>query len=235
MIARPKLSEIVEDYFVFHVSRFSREVRAEMLLAEGGEALARIIRTEELETDARILADTLRNPLSYSARDLILIDWNAAFIHDTDETDALNVLEFANIQLLELRFFDALLDQRIEEETFDLALPKPPYFLNRANPYIETMGEIANLKIEISIIFERVNNALKLVGDIYLARVHRLAASRLQLHAWQESVDRKLSIFESIYAVMNDHLATKRSETLEIVIIILIFIETLIVLVEVFV
>ncbi|RME00655.1 MAG: hypothetical protein D6812_09390 [Deltaproteobacteria bacterium] len=234
MIAKPALSDIVEDYFVFQVSRFSEEIGAEELLARERTALAQIIRTETIEMDERILTDMLRSPLSYSSRDLILIDWNAAFIYDSDYTDALNVLEFANIQLLELRFFDALLDRRIEEETFDLTLPKTPYFLSRTNPYTEAMGEIANLKIEVSIIFERVNNALKLVGDIYLARVHRLAASRLQLHAWQESVAKKLAIFESIYALMNDHLATKRSETLEFIIILLIFVETLVVFAEFF-
>ncbi|RME55960.1 MAG: hypothetical protein D6795_02240 [Deltaproteobacteria bacterium] len=234
MITKPALSDIVEDYFVFQVSRFSEEIGAEQLLVRERTALAQIIRTETIEMDERILSDMLRSPLSYSSRDLILIDWNAAFIYDSDYTDALNVLEFSNVQLLELRFFDALLDRRIEDETFDLTLPKTPYFLSRTNPYTEAMGEIANLKIEVSIIFERVNNALKLVGDIYLARVHRLAASRLQLHAWQESVAKKLAIFESIYAVMNDHLATKRSETLEFIIILLIFVETLVVFAEFF-
>ena len=71
--------------------------------------------------------------------------------------------------------------------------------------------------------FEGVNNAIKLLGNQYLARLYRLAAARLDLPSWQRSVQRKLDATESLYQKMSDAASTRRMETLEWVIIILIF------------
>jgi uncharacterized Rmd1/YagE family protein len=67
-----------------------------------------------------------------------------------------------------------------------------------------------------------VNNALKLLGDQYLARIYRLVSRRFHLDDWDASILRKLQTLESIYQKMSDQASTRRMEVLEWVIIVLI-------------
>ena len=81
---------------------------------------------------------------------------------------------------------------------------------------------IGALQVESAILFEGVNNALKLLGDQYLARVYRLVSGRFHLAEWDGSILRKLETLESIYQKMSDFASTRRMEVLEWIIILLI-------------
>jgi hypothetical protein len=81
---------------------------------------------------------------------------------------------------------------------------------------------IAQLQVDGALLFERVTNTLKLLGDQYLARVYRLASQRFHLEAWDASILRKLETLESIYDKMSDRTTTRRMEVLEWIIIVLI-------------
>jgi len=87
------------------------------------------------------------------------------------------------------------------------------------------MRRIARLQMDSAILFEGVNNALKLLGDPYLSRVYRLAAHRLHLPDWDASIIRKLGTLESIYDKIADRQSGRRMETLEWIIILLIAFE----------
>src|SRR5256885_10151491 len=76
-----------------------------------------------------------------------------------------------------------------------------------------------------AILFEQVTNALKLVGDQFLARVYSLASRRFHLAEWDTSISRKLQTIDGIYAKMTDRAASRRMEMLEWIIIILIVVE----------
>ena len=103
-----------------------------------------------------------------------MIDWNAAVIYDRDYWDAANVLELLNVELLEARFIDAELDKRIIEYQEPLRKPTE-WSLPFRNPYRKTIHDLAELRIESLILAKRVENALKLIGDQYLARIHNAA------------------------------------------------------------
>ena len=79
-----------------------------------------------------------------------------------------------------------------------------------------------------AVLFEGVNNALKLLGDQYLARVYRLVSDRFHLAEWDASILRKLQSLESIYQKLSDEAANRRTETLEWIVIVLIAVEILI-------
>jgi len=79
--------------------------------------------------------------------------------------------------------------------------------------------------VDSAILFEGVNNVLKLLGDQYLARVYRLTAQRFHLTEWDASILRKLETLESIYQKISDQVASRRTELLEWIVIILIAIE----------
>ena len=78
-----------------------------------------------------------------------------------------------------------------------------------------------------AVLFEGVNNVLKLLGDQYLARLYRLAAERFHLSEWDASILRKLQTLESIYQKISDQVASWRMELLEWIVIVLILIEIL--------
>ncbi len=101
-----------------------------------------------------------------------------------------------------------------------------PFWRSYARP-LRALGE---LKVEANSLFERTGNALKLMGDQYLARVYRLLASRFHLEDWERSIQRKLEIAEGIYRVVSDQAAIYRTELLEIIVIVLIMLEVLLAL-----
>ncbi len=70
-----------------------------------------------------------------------------------------------------------------------------------------------------------MTNALKLVGEQYLARVYTLISHRFHLAEWDASITRKLQTIDGIYAKLTDRAAIRRSEVLEWIIIALIALE----------
>jgi hypothetical protein len=134
--------------------------------------------------------------------------------------DVRAVLEFANVELLEMRILDEQLDQALDEGYE--ALTRKPRRLSLPGSHDKDMTHIAQLQVDSALIFERVTNTLKLLGDQYLARVYRLASQRFHLEAWDASILRKLQTLESIYSKMSDRAGTRRMEVLEWIIIILI-------------
>jgi uncharacterized Rmd1/YagE family protein len=86
---------------------------------------------------------------------------------------------------------------------------------------------VAELQVDGALLFEGVNNALKLLGDQYLARLYRATSRRLHLDEWNASILRKLQSLDSIYEKMSNHLSHQRLELLEWIIIILIAVSIL--------
>ena len=89
------------------------------------------------------------------------------------------------------------------------------------------LRRLGELKVEASGLFERTGNALKLVGDQYLARVYRLLATRFHLPEWETDIGRKLEVVEGVYKVIADQSSHFRSEFLEVLIVLLIVVEIL--------
>jgi uncharacterized Rmd1/YagE family protein len=77
---------------------------------------------------------------------------------------------------------------------------------------------------------ERVENALKVTDDVYLARVYSAALELFRGRAWRAGIDRKLAILRDTYAMLNDEAQAARSETLEFAIVGLIVLELLLAL-----
>jgi uncharacterized Rmd1/YagE family protein len=70
-----------------------------------------------------------------------------------------------------------------------------------------------------------VTNALKLLGDQYLARVYRASSQRYRLNEWNATLLRKLETIETIYDKVQDESNGLRMEVLEWIIVLLIAFE----------
>ncbi len=220
--------DLSEEYFVFQLPPGPPLPPAAELLEGGADFagwLASLVRLESGPLSAEEIAEALRLHLSYSPEDLFVSDWAAAVLIDRDCEETLQVIEFANLQLLEFRHIDNRLDDSI---TAASRLLHPltrrtwlPFWRSYARP-LRLLGE---LKVEANGLFERTGNALKLVGDQYLARVYRLVATRFHLETWQHNIERKLEAAEGAYQVVSDQASGLRMEFLELVVVLLIMLE----------
>jgi hypothetical protein len=221
---KPRFNELSEEYFVFQLTPGPGFPKLETLLAEHAGWLAALTRLESEPLSADEIKLATQGPLCYSPEDLLLAEWSAAVLFDRDCEETLQVIEFANLQLLEFRQLDDLLDDRLNEAyrlIHRLARTWLPFWRLHDRP-LRALGE---LKIDANSIFERTGSALKLVGDQYLARVYQLVASRFHLGEWGQSIERSLNIVQGVYQVVSDQSATYRAEFLEILIIALILFE----------
>ncbi len=224
-ITRPEVADQLEDYLVVHVESLAQPLPWADLLALHGPLLARILRAEGGPLSEGQSDDALQLRLSYSPEDLTLVDWVGALVLDREPEDVLDVLELANLQLLEMRRLDRELDRALDRAYDRLAHPRalPGRFLPSAAA--QMLRRMGRMQVEGALLFERVHNSLKLLGDPYLARLYRMAGQRFSLSEWNAGVLRKLETLESIYTKLSDHAAGLRMELLEWIIVILILVE----------
>ena len=97
----------------------------------------------------------------------------------------------------------------------------------RRTRYASLARELHRLVAEVTEITERVDNALKVTEDVYLARLYGTALDLFRVRNWGAAVDRKLAIVRDTYATLYDEAATARAELLEITIVLLIVLEIL--------
>ncbi|MFN0084488.1 MAG: hypothetical protein ACKVX9_03795 [Blastocatellia bacterium] len=225
-IVRPCLADLVEDYYLFIIERLDQYFLAEELMSRHRTTLAQTLRFERAGLSRSQQEDALTQSISYYETDLTLVDWNAAIIYDRDYEDTVNVLELLNVELLEARYIDARLDRRIID--YEALIRKPDKWpIPMRTPYKQAIQDLAELRLESSLLNERVENALKLVGDLYLARLYSAAAQRFYLQEWDRIISRKLEIISGFYQLLNDRIHNAQSQALEVVIVVLILVELL--------
>lgn len=222
-VERPKLHEAVEDYTVFSIENWSDDATPEQLATSHQATLAMAIEAEAEPVSRQQAERTLSGRIAYTDHDLAIIDWNAAVLFDRQPQDVIAVLQHANVELLELRVLDQELDAILDhaDETLN-AIVKRRIWPGFATARI--LGRVAAAHTDAAVMFEGVNNAIKLLGNQYLARLYRVAAGRLDLPAWHTSVHRKLEATDNLYDKMEGVAGTRRLETLEWVIILLILV-----------
>ncbi|HWP22851.1 MAG TPA: hypothetical protein VNM15_01540 [Candidatus Binatia bacterium] len=218
---QPHPSPFIEDYVIFHIQSFEQPADPRQLCFDHARAIAQVLRAERQALSDQEVEDALAMRVSYSAEDVTIVDWNAALLLDREGEDIRAVLEFANVELLEMRYVDQKLDRALDQayET----LTRHSWGLARIfKSYGADLRSLAELQVDNAALFEGVNNTLKLLGDQFLARVYRMVNRRFHLDEWDESILRKLETLESIYEKISDQASTRRMEVLEWVIIFLI-------------
>ncbi|MEX2219940.1 MAG: hypothetical protein WD749_14405 [Phycisphaerales bacterium] len=219
-VDKPHIADLEEDYAIYQIEALDPAADAVDLLRTHRQTLAQILRAEPQLLSEQEVEDALTHRISYTPADAAVIDWNAAVLFQGDSEDVRAVLEYANVELLELRRLDDQLDH-VLDRSYEAVGRRDWRSALRLVPGRE-MRRIARMQMDSALLFEGVNNALKLVGDQYLARLYTMAAARLHLKEWDASILRKLQTAESIYQKLSDQAATRRLEVLEWIIILLI-------------
>jgi hypothetical protein len=217
---------LAEDYVIFTATQIEDHVSSESLIAARGEAIAQLLRGERSPLSAEERDEILRHRISYFADDLVIPTWNSAFIRDTESgaQAAIEILEFANSQLLEFRYYDQLLDAELER--IYPQLQRDGWLYNWvARRYVRAARQVQSLFIDVTELTDRTENALKIVGDVYAARLFALAAARLGLNQWKASVQEKLRTLADIYRFAVEQTSMARGEVLEIMVVVILVIE----------
>jgi hypothetical protein len=217
----------METYTVVFVRRFRGAPAPKEILAS--PVLPRLLLGERSATPPLSeleRTDVLQHAQSYYADDLVVVDWNSAFVLEPSGSRVIpDILEFANSQLLELRYYDDNLDAELGRIYDDFALARRNPLGLFWSPYSKLARNVLRRIIEVTEFTERVDNALKVVGDFYVARIYQGALRRLRIAAWQQSVGEKIRLVEKAYDLAKGEVEIRRSTVLEVIVIVLIVLE----------
>lgn len=225
-IRKPRFYNVEHSYYIVQVNPVEK-LSSEVFREEYGNQIAALLRleTEELadyQTDA-----ILSSAVEYFGHDFTIIDTEASFIYDDEYFEALEFFELTNIQLLELQFFDRVLYVRLNY-FYSQESVKVPWraYVPLMQSWIDTpITQLAKLRVDISVITEQLENSIMMAGDAYYSQLYTMLVDKLSLQTWRETIDKKLSIIQDIYAIYQSRLHGIREEMLTVVIIALIAIE----------
>ena len=235
-IERAHLAPVREDYVVFRLQAVhgadGQPLATDALLATVD--LAPLLLNERRPMAARAREDLLQHRFSYYADDLALLTWDNALVVDPapGRSDVEAMLEFANAQLLELRYYDAVLDAEIPVLYDRIAQARGASARLFSRRFSHLLADIQRVFADATELVERVENALKVTDDVYLGRVYLAALEIFRGREWRAGVDRKLTLVRETYEMLNAEALARRAEVLEIAIVVLIVAEIVLALVR---
>lgn len=227
-VERPGVAPLSEEYIVFRIDRLDAgddpRPAAELV---SDQQLVALLLGERRPLSAAARRELVPHRFSYYDDDLTVLTWDNALVVEprVDDRDVEYVLEFANAQLLELRMYDLQLDGALPALYDRVAAARArgrPRFSGR---FRTVLSELQTTVADITETAERVENALKVTNDVYLARIYAAALELFREEAWERGIERKLRILRETYAMLHSEAQAARAELLEIAIVLLIVAE----------
>ncbi|MGA9156813.1 MAG: hypothetical protein WB249_08480, partial [Candidatus Sulfotelmatobacter sp.] len=225
-LVKPYTTEwLQEDYFIFHLRDIAGSPSASDLLAAQGSYISQVVRGESQPLSDGERQEILQSRISYYPNDLAVIGWNAAFIYDSASgaETAIQLLQYANSQLLEFRHYDELLTKQLEQ-VYD--------FLDRGGRGLwsrwrtaKAASKLHTVLLDVSELTERADNAIKFLSDMFSARLYKLAALKVGVPDYKDLVQQKLQTAEELYRFMVDEFNQSRAFVLELMVVIILIIE----------
>jgi len=223
-LVKPYTDWLSEDYFIFHVRQLAGNPSAAELVASDGGRLAQIVRGETVQLSEGERNEILQSRISYYTNDLTVIGWNAAFLYDSaaGAETAIQLLEYANSQLLEFRHYDELLTRELE--SVYAALDKGTGLLARWR-LARAATKLHTVLLDVAELTEHADNAIKFLSDMFSARLYKLAASKVGVPDYKDLVTQKVRTAEELYRFMVDQFNQSRAFFLELTVVVILVIE----------
>lgn len=231
-IKQHKFFQLRTSYVVLQVMPEPQQLNVVELKKQYGGIIASLLRFETETLSEYQKDEILKSGIGYYRGSLIVIDTQAAFVYEEEYDELLGLFEFANIQQLELQYYDRVLDQQLtsaySREVRKLSLKSYlPFAGSLAKDPVTALGM---LKVDISVIIERLKSSIKVAGEEYISEVYKLLIEKLELDSWKKDIDNKLAIIRDINQVYQDRIDAVREDLLSVLIIVLIFIELVVAL-----
>ena len=227
--ARPALVKLYdswlhEDYFVFHVRDIAGNPSAAELLHTEGGRIAQIVRGENVPLSDGEQQEIMQSKISYYPNDLAVISWNGAFLYDTTSgaETVIQLLEYANSQLLEFRHYDELLTRELAS-VYD--------FMDHGSGILarwrtaRRASRLHTMLLDVDELTERADNAIKFLSDMFSARLYKVAASKIGVTDYKDLVNQKVHTAEELYRFMVDQFHQSRAFVLELMVVIILIID----------
>lgn len=225
---KPYAEWLDEVYYAIHfrevASPNGQTSTAADILKHHGSDIARIVRGELNRLSPAEEKEVLGSSMSYYPTDLLVVGWMAAFIYDTAEGAAANIqlLEYANTQLLEYRRYDEVLT-RLLKHAYD-TLERRGGMFSRWKLATEA-NRLNTLRLDITELSERTDNSIKFLSDMFYARAYQMASAKIGVNDYRHLVDEKLRTAGELYEFMVNEFRDARTFVLEVMVVIILFIE----------
>ncbi len=227
-LVRRNPEQLREDYFIVQVKE-SREVdgkpsTAAELLTTRAHEIAQVIRGETVPLSDAEREEVLQSSISYSENDLLVVSWSGALVYGSSEVAAttVQILEYANTQLLEFRYYDGLLVRMLEDVYGTLERKNGLFAAWRLS---RQASRINTLRLDVMELTEKVDNAIKFLSDMFYARLYGLAEAKVGVPDYRRLVETKLRTAGELYRFMVDEFNQTRSFVLESLVVIILVIE----------
>jgi hypothetical protein len=223
----PYPEQLSEDYCIIHLRSAQdgegRPMNAHELIEQRGDSIAQIVRGEVARFSGAERAEILESRMSYYESDLLVVGWPAALVYDTPEGAAptIQLLEYANTQLLEFRHYDAVLTALLSDvyRSLERGGLLARWRMARDAEHVST------IRLDIRELTERVDNSIKFLSDMFAARLYRMAAAKIGVPDYRTLVDQKLESAGELYGFMMDRFYQGRAFVLELMVVIILVIE----------
>ncbi len=209
--------EYDEEYSVYCISGYTGD--PEVYLSMYGERIAEFLKNERMPLDEEEVQATLSSYLKYGKDDITIVDWDGAFIFDSDGDFGSNIelFEIANLQLLKSRILAADLDERLEK-TLRLGATKKRLPIIWSGEVRKIVKEIIETRTQSILESEAVERNIKLIGDWYSAKLYSLISKKFHLDSWKANIKEKLDTLEDVYTMATENFAVSYRATLEFII-----------------
>lgn len=217
--------ETFEDYQIYFLESLTGFTNVQELV-EKGQIPELLLAEPTDQLSLKIKSEILQNLFQYTENDFAVIDWNSAVVCEPQgQRDIVDVIEFALTHLLEFRYYDDLLDRRLDMLYNSIEVKRKGSIWGSR---FSTLSREASIRyIEISEFLERIENSLKVVGDFYVAVIYRNAIRRFRIPDWQNSITRKMNLLARVSQLLQGEMEAQRVVSLDIIIILLIAFEIL--------
>ncbi len=223
------VSSIVEDYTIIIVDGLEPKLTGEELRAELD--IARLLLGEKGRIASGERAHVLRQSFSYNPEELVVLDWNSALIVDPrGGLEVADVIELASMQLLELRAYDQIVQRSLTRLYKEIGGRGARGLFSRR--YRQLSVDIMRLFVDLSELTDRFDNSLQMIGDTWLARIHRAAVEEFDIPRWRRLLEDKLNVLHQFNTLLVDQVTTRDSMRLEASIVALILFEIFLALVK---
>ncbi|PYT12462.1 MAG: hypothetical protein DMG59_23330 [Acidobacteria bacterium] len=227
-LVQPYKAWLNEDYYIIHLNQAlddqGKPMTAPVMLATRGEQISRIVRGELLPLSEAERNEVLQSSMSYYPGDLLVVGWVAALVYDTPEgaAPAIELLEYANTQLLEFRHYDDVLT-RVLGDVYRMLETRGGIL--RGWKMAGQAGHLNAMRLDVTELTERTDNAIKFLSDMFYARAYRVAASKVGVTDYRNLVDEKLRIAGDLYEFMVNEFHQSRAFVLEAMVVAILVIE----------